>query len=55
MAMTFDPRCYELAADFLADEPTLNTDAARITLAAEIQRAIEAEIDFMRNVMEKAS
>jgi hypothetical protein len=48
MSKTFDPKCYELAAVFLADEPELNTEAARITLAAEIQQCIEAEIYFMR-------
>lgn len=51
MAKTYDPNCYELAESFLSDEPGLNTDAARITLAIEIQQCIEREIDFMRNVM----
>lgn len=54
MAQTYDHKCYELAADFLSDEPSLNTDAARLTLAIEIQQCIEREIDFMRNAMEKA-
>lgn len=49
MAKTFDPRCYDLASIFLADEADLNTEAARITLAAEIQEAIEAELFFMRS------
>lgn len=49
MAKTFDPRCYNLAAVFLADEPELNTEAARVTLAAEIQESIEAELFFMRS------
>lgn len=53
MARTFDPKCYELAAAFLADEPDLNTDAAKTTLAAEIQWTIECEIHFMRSMMEK--
>ena len=53
--MTFDPKCYELAAAFLSDEPELDTEAARTTLAAEIQYCIESEISFMRRVMEKAS
>lgn len=55
MANTFDPKAYELAAYFLQDEPELNTEAARTTLAAEIQYCIECEIRFMRRAMEKAS
>jgi len=55
MTKTFDPKCYELAAAFLADEPGLNTEAAKVTLAAEIQDCIESEIAFMRRSMEKAS
>ncbi|MCK1459200.1 hypothetical protein IVB34_12625 [Bradyrhizobium sp. 2] len=54
MAKTFDPYCYELAAAFLKDEPDLNTEAARITLAAEIQEAIEAELFFMRSQLKAA-
>lgn len=56
MANTYDPRCYELAAVFLSDphEPELNTEAARVTLACEIQQCIENEIEFMRSMMEKA-
>ncbi|MCK1459134.1 hypothetical protein IVB34_12285 [Bradyrhizobium sp. 2] len=53
MAKTFDPYCYELAAAF-KDEPDLNTEAARITLAAEIQEAIEAELFFMRSQLKAA-
>jgi hypothetical protein len=51
MAKTFDPKCYDLAAAFLADEADLNTEAARVTLAAEIQQRIEDEIHFMRVVL----
>jgi hypothetical protein len=54
MAKTFDPKCYDLAAAFLDDEPELNTEAARITLAAEIQESIEAEIFFMRSQLKAA-
>jgi len=54
MAKTFDPKCYELAIAFLADEPDLDTEAARITLAAEIQEAIEAELFFMRSTLKAA-
>lgn len=53
-AKSFDPRCYELAAVFLAYEDGINTEAAKITLAAEIQKCIEDEIDFMRSMMEMA-
>ncbi len=54
MTKTFDRRCYELAEHFLSDEPDLNTEAAKTTLAAEIQWTIECEIHFMRSMMEKA-
>lgn len=44
--MTSDPKCYDLAAAFLADEPL--SDHARerhtVRLAGEIQNAIEAFI-----------
>lgn len=54
MSRTFDPRCYDLAAIFLSNETELNTEAARVTLAIEIQRSIEDEIEFMRSMMEKS-
>lgn len=50
-ARTFDPKSYELAAHFLQDEPELNTESARTTLAAEIQYCIECEIQFMRKAL----
>jgi hypothetical protein len=53
MSKTFDAKSYELAEHFLSDEPGLNTDAAKITLAREIQWAVECEIHFMRSKMEK--
>lgn len=49
MASTFDPKCFELAAHFLLDHPLLNTEAARVTLAAAIQEAVENELFFLRN------
>jgi hypothetical protein len=52
--MAVDPKVYELAVLFLSDEPTLDTRAARDTLASVIQQAIEDEIEFMRHVMEDA-
>jgi hypothetical protein len=54
MATTYDPKSYELAAHFLSDEPDLNTEAAKATLAATIQEAVEDEILFMRAMMENA-
>ena len=54
MANTFDIKCLELASVFLSDEPALNTEAARHTLAAAIQQAIEDEIEFMHSMMGKA-
>jgi hypothetical protein len=53
MTKTFDVKSYELAEHFLQDEPGLNTEAAKITLAREIQWAVECEIHFMRSMMEK--
>jgi hypothetical protein len=39
---TYDPRCWELAKTFLADEPPeLRTDSNTDELAQEIQDAIE--------------
>ena len=52
--MTLDTKCFELAEHFLQDEPSLNTKAAKYTLAFAIQDAIENEIEFMREMMEKA-
>lgn len=49
---TYDPRCFALACLFLEDHPKLNTEAARVTLAAEIQQCIENEIEFMRDMLE---
>ena len=42
--MTYDQKCYDLAASFLADQPTLNTEKNRDELAKDIQQAIE---DFL--------
>ena len=38
--MTFDSRCYDLASEFLEDEPNLFTDSACMLLAARIQQAV---------------
>lgn len=50
MAKTYDLKCEQLAAVFLSDEPDLNTEAARVTLASAIQSCIEDEIEFMRSM-----
>lgn len=46
---TYDSRVYELASLFLSDEPDLNSEQMRHSLALEIQQCIEDEIYFMRN------
>lgn len=51
--MTIDPKVYELAELFLADEPGLNTEAAKITLAYAIQKAIDEELYFMRSALSR--
>lgn len=40
-AVSFDPRCYDLAALFLSDCADLNSDANRNKLAQVIQTTIE--------------
>lgn len=52
--MSFDPKCYDLAKAFLADEPGLDTEAARTTLASAIQDCIQDEIHLMRMLLFKA-
>jgi hypothetical protein len=49
--MTIDPKVYDLAEAFLADEPSLNTEAAKVTLAYAIQRAAEDELEFIRSAL----
>jgi hypothetical protein len=46
----YDPRCYDLAADFLEDEdvPPRQRAALAAHLAQTIQNAIEAEIEDLR-------
>ena len=43
--MTFDPKCYELAKQFLSDHPTINTDRNIDELAEVIQGEIDDWID----------
>jgi hypothetical protein len=45
--MSYDPKCYELAAAFLADWPKKNTEENRDKLAQHIQTEIESEIEFI--------
>lgn len=44
---SYDPRCYDLAAIFLGDEPSIHNEANIHALALEIQQTIEDEIEFM--------
>jgi hypothetical protein len=48
LVKTYDSRCYDLAEIFLSDEPDLNNEKAKHSLALEIQQVIEDEIEFMR-------
>ena len=47
MAMSYDSRCYDLAALFLSDCPEKNTEENRDKLAQHIQNEIESEIEFI--------
>jgi hypothetical protein len=49
---TYDPRCYDLAAIFLGDEPEIHTKEHIHALALEIQQCIEDEMYFMLNIPE---
>lgn len=40
MSRTYDPKCWDLANYFLADQPKA-TDEDRVELATEIQRTVE--------------
>jgi hypothetical protein len=55
MAATYDPKCFALAEAFLSDHPGIRTEAAKLTLAQQIQQMIEDEIEFMYAMAEKAS
>lgn len=45
--MSYDVRCYDLAAIFLSDHAEKNTEANRNELAQSIQDAIESTIEFL--------
>ena len=47
--MTYDEKCYDLAAAFLQDEPGLFTEKNNVSLAKEIQDTIEQWIAFARD------
>lgn len=46
--MSFDTKCYDLAVEFLDDEPGLNTIDNAKELAQDIQDAIEEFIEYVR-------
>jgi hypothetical protein len=49
-----DPKCYELAQEFLADDhDAINTEENVIRVADAIQRAIEDEIEDLENAAER--
>jgi hypothetical protein len=51
----YDPKCHDLATEFLAEErPALRTDAHVQRLAQVIQDAIEDEIEAMRDASDAA-
>lgn len=47
--MAYDTKCYDLAAAFLEDEPTLQTENKKSALAQTIQTAIEDWIQWERD------
>lgn len=51
--VTYDAACYDLAARFLSDEPSINTDENRHELAGNIQRTIEDFIEYEAGVPRK--
>jgi hypothetical protein len=53
MPNTFDPKCYDLAAHFLADHPSLNNEQIITELADFIQTAIEDFITDEETVEEE--
>ena len=50
--MSYDIKCYDLARDFLDDEPGLNTIGNAKELAQDIQDAIE---DFIKYAHQRGS
>lgn len=49
MVTTYDPKCADLAEDFLTDESHLYTESNIDALAKAIQQAIEDWIDVARD------
>ena len=43
--MSYDAKCYELASDFLADDPKIDNEENRAELAQIIQDAIEGYME----------
>lgn len=50
--MSYDPRCYDLAAMFLEDEPRLFNEKHNDALAQLIQSTIEDYIAYERDALE---
>jgi hypothetical protein len=50
MVKTYDPKCYELAGEFLSDSTDKNTEQNRDLLAKYIQEAIEDFIEYEARV-----
>ena len=54
-AMSYDPRCYDLATLFLSDSPDLDTEANRAYLAQHIRDEIEGTIKYVLPDIKPAS
>ena len=50
--MSYDSKCYDLAAAFLADLPDIDTEINRCELAQVIQQTIEDEIAYKEGACE---
>jgi len=47
--MSYDKKCYELAAAFLEDHPDINTEQNRKDMAQNIQTEIEDCIEYLKD------
>lgn len=50
MANSYDPKCYQLAEDFLSEVPSLNNPISKGFLASAIQGVIE---DFIESEVDR--
>lgn len=48
MPNNYDSKCYDLACSFLEDEPAINNEENRDTIASDIQTAIEDAIAYIK-------